>query len=38
VTDWEGGSGYLLGNVIAGSPQTHQVLLEAARSTAERAG
>jgi myo-inositol-1(or 4)-monophosphatase len=38
VTDWEGGSGYLSGNVIAGSPQTHQVLLEAARSTAERAG
>jgi myo-inositol-1(or 4)-monophosphatase len=37
VTDWEGGSGYLSGNVIAGSPQTHGVLLEAARSTAERA-
>jgi myo-inositol-1(or 4)-monophosphatase len=37
VTDWEGGSGYLSGNVIAGSPQTHALLLEAARSTEQRA-
>jgi myo-inositol-1(or 4)-monophosphatase len=31
VTDWEGGPNYLSGNVIAGSPATHAVLLEAAR-------
>jgi myo-inositol-1(or 4)-monophosphatase len=31
VTDWEGGSGYLSGDILAGSPQTHRVLLEAAR-------
>jgi myo-inositol-1(or 4)-monophosphatase len=30
VTDWEGGSDYLSGNIIAGSPQTHAVLLDAA--------
>jgi myo-inositol-1(or 4)-monophosphatase len=30
VTDWEGGPGYLSGDILAGSPQTHQVLLEAA--------
>lgn len=29
VTDWEGGPDYLSGNVIAGSPATHAVLLEA---------
>lgn len=38
VTDWEGGFGYLSGNVIAGSPQTHRVLLDAALSTASGAG
>lgn len=39
VTDWEGGPGYLSGNVVAGSSETHRVLLEAARSTANhRAG
>jgi myo-inositol-1(or 4)-monophosphatase len=37
VTDWEGGSNYLSGNIVAGSPQTHRVLLEAARSTGDRA-
>jgi len=36
VTDWEGGAGYLSGNIIAGSPQTHRVLLDAARSTADQ--
>jgi myo-inositol-1(or 4)-monophosphatase len=30
VTDWEGGPGYLSGDILAGSPQTHAVLLEAA--------
>jgi myo-inositol-1(or 4)-monophosphatase len=30
VTDWEGGSAYLSGDVLAGSPRTHPVLLEAA--------
>ena len=30
VTDWEGGSTYLSGDVLAGSPRTHAVLLEAA--------
>jgi len=38
VTDWDGGSGYLSGNIVAGSPETHRVLLDAARSTANRAG
>lgn len=33
VTDWEGDAGYLSGNIVAGSPATHDVLLEAARST-----
>jgi len=36
VTGWEGGSDYLSGDVIAGSPQTHRVLLDAALSTDER--
>ena len=32
VTDWEGEDGYLMsGNVLAGSPATHSVLLDAAR-------
>jgi myo-inositol-1(or 4)-monophosphatase len=30
VTDWDGGSDYLSGNVLAGSPATHEVLLAAA--------
>jgi myo-inositol-1(or 4)-monophosphatase len=30
VTDWEGGSTYMSGDVLAGSPRTHPVLLEAA--------
>jgi myo-inositol-1(or 4)-monophosphatase len=30
VTDWEGGSAYLTGDVLAGSPLTHPVLLGAA--------
>lgn len=38
VTDWEGTPRYLEGNVVAGSPETHCVLLEAARSTANGAG
>lgn len=38
VTDWEGGPGYLSGNIIAGSPRTHSVLLEAARSTEDQPG
>jgi myo-inositol-1(or 4)-monophosphatase len=36
VTDWEGGSDYLSGNIVAGSPQTHRVLLDAALETADR--
>ena len=32
VTDWEGGSDYLSGNVLAGSPATHEVLLAAAQA------
>lgn len=32
VTDWDGGPDYLSGNVIAGSPATHGVVLEAART------
>jgi myo-inositol-1(or 4)-monophosphatase len=31
VTDWEGGVGYLSGNVIAASPDTHAALLGAIR-------
>jgi fructose-1,6-bisphosphatase/inositol monophosphatase family enzyme len=38
VSDWEGGPRYLAGNILAGSPQTHAVLLDAARSTADRRG
>lgn len=38
VTDWEGGSDYLSGNIVAGSPQTHRVLLEAALSTRDPTG
>lgn len=38
VTDWKGGPGYLSGNIIAGSPRTHSVLLEAARSTEDPTG
>jgi len=30
VTDWEGGPHYLRGDVLAGSPTTHRVLLDAA--------
>jgi myo-inositol-1(or 4)-monophosphatase len=39
VTDWQGGSGYLqTGEVLAGSAQTHALLLEAARRTADGRG
>jgi len=34
VTDWEGGPDYLSGNILAGPPQVHDVLLELARDTA----
>ncbi len=27
VTDWNGGDGYLAGDILAGSPQTHEALL-----------
>jgi myo-inositol-1(or 4)-monophosphatase len=33
VTDWEGGPGYLGGDVLAGSPSTHRILAEAVRGT-----
>ena len=36
VTDWEGGRDYLRGNVLAGSPQTHGVLLASATQVAPR--
>ncbi|HEY1331321.1 MAG TPA: inositol monophosphatase family protein [Actinomycetota bacterium] len=32
VTDWDGGPGYLGGNILAGSPATHRVLAEAAET------
>lgn len=32
VTDWEGGDGYLRGDILAGSPQVHAALLELARA------
>jgi myo-inositol-1(or 4)-monophosphatase len=38
VSDWEGGPRYLEGNILAGSPQTHAVLLDAALSTTDRRG
>lgn len=38
VTDWEGGSEYLSGNIVAGSPQTHRILLDAALSAEDRTG
>jgi myo-inositol-1(or 4)-monophosphatase len=31
VTDWEGGAGYLSGDILAGSPPVHPALLELAR-------
>ena len=31
VTDWEGGPGYLAGDILAGSPAVHEALLEAVR-------
>jgi myo-inositol-1(or 4)-monophosphatase len=31
VSDWEGGPGYLSGNVVAGSPETHAAVLGAIR-------
>lgn len=36
VTDWEGGTDYLKGDVVAGSPQTHAMLLDAIRSVEGR--
>jgi myo-inositol-1(or 4)-monophosphatase len=36
VTNWEGGSDYLSGNIVAGSPQTHAVLLDAALSARDQ--
>ncbi len=33
ATDWEGGPDYLAGNILAGPPQVHEVLLELARET-----
>jgi myo-inositol-1(or 4)-monophosphatase len=36
VTDWQGGSDYLKGDVVAGSPQTHAMLLDAIRSVEGR--
>jgi myo-inositol-1(or 4)-monophosphatase len=32
VTDWDGGPGYLSGNILAGSPEVHATLLSIARS------
>jgi myo-inositol-1(or 4)-monophosphatase len=36
VTDWDGGSDYLKGDVVAGSPQTHAMLLDAIRGVESR--
>jgi len=33
VTDWDGGPGYLRGEILAGSPATHAALLAAAAAT-----
>ena len=33
VTDWDGGPGYLSGEILAGSPATHAALLAAAGAT-----
>jgi myo-inositol-1(or 4)-monophosphatase len=35
VTDWAGGPGYLGGDILAGSPATHALLVSAGRSAAE---
>jgi myo-inositol-1(or 4)-monophosphatase len=35
VTDWDGGDGYLSGDIIAGSPATHAALLRIARAPGE---
>jgi myo-inositol-1(or 4)-monophosphatase len=34
VTDWEGGTGYLSGDILAGPPRVHAALLELAAETA----
>lgn len=36
VSDWEGGDDYLGGNILAGSPATHEMLLRVARARPER--
>jgi myo-inositol-1(or 4)-monophosphatase len=36
VTDWEGGGGFLSGDILAGPPQVHVALLEIAAPTAPR--
>jgi myo-inositol-1(or 4)-monophosphatase len=36
VTDWDGGPKYLEGNILAGSPATHEALLEAATRAGRR--
>ena len=36
VSDWEGGPAYLGGDIMAGSPLTHRVLVEEARGSADR--
>ncbi|HEV3475529.1 MAG TPA: inositol monophosphatase family protein [Actinomycetota bacterium] len=37
VTDWEGGPGYLTGDILAGPPQVHATLLELALAVRNRA-
>jgi myo-inositol-1(or 4)-monophosphatase len=36
VSDWEGGGGFLGGDILAGSPRTHEALLRIARATGDR--
>jgi myo-inositol-1(or 4)-monophosphatase len=36
VSDWSGGDAYLQGDILAGTPQTYPVLLDAARSSGDR--
>ena len=38
VADWDGGDGYLGGDILAGSPATHAALLRIARTTADGNG
>jgi myo-inositol-1(or 4)-monophosphatase len=38
VTDWEGGDGYLTGDILAGSPEAHLALVRMVRNAGDAEG